>query len=258
MAMMLAGFGRAIGHVGRGVLDLVLPPRCLACGTEVDAPGSLCGECWGRLVFLVPPWCRCCGLPLPSVHPEAPLCGRCAVQPPLWDHARAALRYDEGCRRMVLGFKYRDRGDVAPVFARWMIAAAGDLLAEADLLAAVPLHRRRLWLRGYNQAVLLARPIARATGVRLIPDLLLRVRATRPQQGLSGAARLANVTAGAFRLHPRHAAEVAGRHVVLIDDVLTTGATVEACTRLLKRGGAERVDIVTLARVTRDLGRAIS
>jgi ComF family protein len=235
-----------------GLLDAVLPPRCLACGAIVESQGRVCAGCWRALTFLAPPQCRLCGYPLPHALPDAPLCGACAVEPPAFDRARAALRYDEGARSLILAFKHADRTDSAPAFGRWLARAGAELLAGADLIAPVPLHRWRLLKRGYNQAAILARALARETGVPLVPDLLQRRRATRSQQGLSGPARLANVTATAFGPHPWHKARLGGRRVVLVDDVMTTGATVGACAQVLRRAGAAEVDVLTLARVVRD------
>jgi ComF family protein len=247
---------RALRALGR-VLDLVLPPRCLACGAAVESQGRLCADCWRSLSFLGAPQCRLCGYPLPHAQPEAPLCGRCAVEPPAYDRARAALRYDEGARGLILAFKHADRTDTAPAFGRWLARAGAELLAEADLIVPVPLHRWRLLKRGYNQAAVLAQALARETGLPLIPDLLQRHRATPSQQTLSARARLANVTAGAFRPHPWHRRRAAGRRVVLVDDVLTTGATVGACARVLRQMGAVQVDVLTLSRVVRDAATPI-
>jgi ComF family protein len=240
-----------------GLLDLVLPPRCLGCGVVVRAPGSLCAECWRSLTFLGPPQCRVCGYPLPHALPEAPLCGACAAEPPAYDRARAALRYDDRSRGLILAFKHADRTDTGPTFGRWLARAGAELLADTELLAPVPLHRWRLLKRGYNQAAILAQAVAREAGVPLVPDLIQRVRATPSQQGLGGRARLANVTAGAFRVHPWHRRRIDGARVLLVDDVLTTGATVEACARVLHRAKVVQVDVLTLARVVRDASSPI-
>ena len=240
-----------------GLLDLILPPRCLRCGLAVEGQGRLCVECWRSLTFLGPPQCRLCGYPLPHALPAAPLCGECTREGPVYDRARAALRYDDGARRLILAFKHADRTDTAPAFGAWLARAGAELLADAELIAPVPLHRWRLLKRGYNQAAVLARALAKATGLPLIPDLLQRQKATPSQQGLSGQARLENVTAGAFRIHPWQRRRVEGRRVVLIDDVLTTGATVGACARVLRRAGASQVDVLTLARVVRDAATPI-
>lgn len=244
-------------RVAESTLDLLLPPRCLGCGEMVAAQGRLCPSCWRGLTFLEPPWCRLCGLPLPHALPEAPLCGRCAAQPPAYDRARAALRYDDGSRGLILAFKHADRTDITPIFAGWLSHAGAELLEDDEpVVAPVPLHRWRLLRRGYNQAALLARTFAAANGLRLVPDLLLRHRRTASQQGLGEQARRENVTAAAFRIHPRRARWITGRRVVLVDDVLTTGATLSACTTVLARAGAAAVDVLTLARVVRDESRA--
>lgn len=239
------------------VLDVLLPPRCLGCGAIVGDRASLCPGCWSRLAFIEAPLCRACGYPLPHALPEAPICAACAAAPPLYERARAALRYDEGSRRLILAFKHADRTDISRAFGGWMARAGAPLLAEADLVAPVPLHRWRLLRRGYNQAAILARSLRHAAHTwRLVPDLLERRRRTASQQGLSGEARLANVTRTAFRVHPRHRARVTGARILLVDDVLTTGATAAACASVLLSAGAAAVDLLTLARVVREGGRA--
>ncbi len=175
----------------------------------------------------------------------------CTCQPHRFARARAALLYDDACRPLILAFKYADAIHAAPAFSAWMARAGADLLAEADLLAPVPLHRWRLLKRRYNQAALLAQGVGRVSGVRAVPDLLQRIRSTRPQGGLTRAGRARNVR-GAFCIRPRHQALVQGKRVVLIDDVLTTGATVDECARILRVAGAIQVDVVTLARVPLD------
>lgn len=244
-------------RLGRAALDLILPPRCLGCGVEVRGVGSLCPECWAGLRFLTPPWCRTCGYPLPHAVPEAPLCPVCAAEPPAYDRARAALRYDEVSRRLVLAFKRGARFEGLRSFGRWLKAAGAELLGEVDAIVPVPMHRWRLLGRGYNQAGLLAQALARETGLPWLPDSLRRVRATASQQGLSAGARLENITAAAFAVPAGHVHKVEGARLLLIDDVLTTGATVAACTRVLRRHGAARVDVLTLARVVRDSGNPI-
>jgi ComF family protein len=177
-------------------------------------------------------------------------CGTCLGRPPRFRRARAALVYDDKSRRLVLPFKHGDRTDMARSCGRWMASAGGELLAEADLIAPVPLHWRRLFTRRYNQALLLARSVARASPARLAPDLLRRARWTGSQAGLKAQERRTNVRR-AFELHPRWTAAVRDKTILLVDDVLTTGATVEACTQALQRGGARHVDVLTLARVVR-------
>ncbi len=230
----------------RLALDFLMPPRCLCCGALVSEPGALCPNCWGRIGFLEAPFCVCCGSPFEfDVGPDA-LCVRCLTHPPRFDRARAVFRYDETSRALILRFKHADRTAAAPSFARWMARAGRDLLADADLLLPVPLHRWRLLRRRYNQAALLAWALSRQTGVSVDPLLLRRERDTSPQGRMTRKERRRNVR-GAFALSRPE--QVRGKKVVLIDDVLTTGATIDECARILKAAGAERVDVLTLAKV---------
>jgi ComF family protein len=178
------------------------------------------------------------------------LCGPCIGNPPRFDRARAALVYDEAAKRLILPFKHADRLDQAPALVRWMTRAGGELLASADLICAIPLHRQRLLARRYNQAAVLALGIAKATGLKAVPDLLQRIRATPSQGGLSATERRANVR-GAFIVNLRHLAGLAGKKIVVIDDVYTTGATLEEAARVLKKAGASTVDALAFARVVR-------
>ena len=226
------------------VLDLLLPPQCLACGAAVDRTGALCAECWSRTAFIVPPLCNRCGLPFEVDEGEDVLCGACLDTPPDFDGARAALRYEGVGRDLVLGFKLSDPTYTAPALVGWMARAGADLIAECDLAVPVPLHRWRLLARRYNQAALLAQLIGRKTGIVVQPDLLERVRPTKVQTRLSAAARVANVQ-GAFRVRPRFAGRISGARVLLIDD---TGATASACARALREAGAAQTAVLTLAR----------
>jgi ComF family protein len=236
------------------MLDAVLPPLCLGCNDIVEAPGNLCAACWQRFSFVAPPYCERCGYPFAQDLGGAALCGACSAKPPRYRRARPALVYDDHSRRLILPFKHGDRTDIARACGRWMARAGAELLSGADLVTPVPLHWRRLLTRRYNQAQLLARTVVRETGkgsaVRLAPDLLRRRRWTGSQSGLRAEERRSNVRQ-AFDIHPRWRAALAGTTVLLIDDVLTTGATIEACVRTLQRGGARHVDVLTLARVVR-------
>ena len=250
-----AGLGRqavrAAQAAGRRVVDLLLPPRCLACGEIVSADGALCPTCWSKVAFIAAPCCRRCGVPF-SFDPGAGAeCGECVRRPPPFERARAALRYDDASRPLILGFKHADRTHAAPAFAAWMARAAGPLLAEADVIVPVPLHWTRLVRRRYNQAALLALALGRIGARPVVPDALVRRRRTPSQGRLRRLGRFRNV-AGAFAVDPRRADRIAGRRVLLVDDVLTTGATVEACIRALRGAGATAVDVLTLARVVRE------
>jgi ComF family protein len=237
-------------RVALGALGAVLPARCLGCGKVVEAAGALCGACWGEIDFLAPPYCACCGLPFEVDPGEELLCGVCLKRRPAFARARAVFRYDERSRHLILGFKHGDRLNGAPAFGHWMARAGAPLLSAADMVAPVPLHWTRLFHRRYNQAALLAHAVGRASGVKVIPDLLLRRRRTPSQGGLNATERQRNMR-GAFALKPAHVGRVEGRRVVLIDDVLTTGATASACAETLIEAGASAVDVLTLARVAK-------
>jgi ComF family protein len=234
----------SVAAILRFALDAVLPPRCLSCGEIVVEAGVLCAACWRGVAFIAAPFCERCGLPFP--HEAAGICAACAAAPPHYDRARAVFRYDTASRELVIAFKHADKTHAAPAYGAWMRRAGAALLEEADLLVPVPLHWTRLFRRRYNQAALLAYAIDRG---RVVPDLLVRRRPTASQGHLGRSARSRNVT-GAFAV--RSGAGVAGKRIVLVDDVMTTGATVGECARVLRRAGAARVDVLTLARVVRE------
>ena len=238
----------ALKRTGGALLDLVLPPRCIACGEEVETVNALCAACWRKITFLGEPCCARCGLPFAHELGAGALCGACAEGPPAYDRARSALRYDEGSRKLILAFKHGDRLHGAPAFGDWMRRAGALLLADADLLMPVPLHWTRLLSRRYNQSSLLAHAVHRAGGPPVAPDWLIRKRRTVSQGEFGPEGRQRNVRS-AFALKPGKS--VQGRKIVLVDDVLTTGATVEECARVLKRAGADRVDALALARSLR-------
>ncbi len=228
-------------------LDFLYPPRCLSCERDVDRLGALCPECWKRLRFLIPPFCVRCGLPFPYDMGGETLCAACIADPPPFDRARTALAYDESSRALLIGLKH-NRLAALKTLGGWMLRDGGALLADADLVCAVPLHRWRLMKRGYNQAALLAAIVTKPSATRLVPDLLVRHRATPSQGGLSRSGRTRNVR-NAFRVHPRWKDTVKGARIVVVDDVFTTGATLGECCRTLRKAGAARVDVLCAARV---------
>jgi ComF family protein len=236
--------GPGLMALARRALDLLMPPTDLQ-GASVQSPG-LSAQTWSRITFIDDPVCDGCGQPA-----EFALVGRCAAceaRPHVFSRARAACLYDENSRGPILQFKHADRTDLGPLFARWLARSARDLLAEADCVAPVPLHPTRLFRRKYNQAAEIARPLSRLAGLTYLPDALVRRRATETQGGKSGSGRRRNVAA-AFEVPARKARLVAGRKIVLIDDVMTTGATLEGCTRALLKAGAVQVNVAVVSRV---------
>lgn len=249
VSWLTKGFWRT----GRGLLDAILPPLCLRCRAGVSEPQSLCGACWSSVRFLAAPWCVQCGLPFPHALGGAVRCGSCLARERPFLRLRSAIAYDDGSRELILGFKHADRLETVPLFVRWMQAVARPELEATDVVVPVPLHWRRHLMRKYNQAGLLAHGLVRGTGIAVRSDLLVRHRATESQGAMASArARLKNV-ATVFRVPEAVRSEVAGRRVVIVDDVLTTGATVSACAKALRRAGASSVSAVTLARVVRPL-----
>jgi ComF family protein len=229
------------------VAGIALPQLCAVCREPVEGAG-LCATCWARLAFIAPPYCERLGIPFAFEAGPGLLSMQAIADPPAYGRARAAVRYDEVARTLVHALKYGDRLDLAPIMGRWMANAGRALLADADALVPVPLHWRRQWARRFNQSALLAEVIAEASKRTVAHAAIKRVKATPQQVGLDKSARAENVQ-GAFRVPAEGKAEVVGRKLVLVDDVLTSGATVDACARTLLRGGAATVDVVVFARV---------
>jgi len=230
------------------VLDFALPPRCPGCGTVTGEPHRFCLDCWSRLSFLGEPCCVRCALPFDYGEGAAVECGRCIAEPPAYDRLRAAVAYGEVSRKVALKLKYGGRPGVAETIARFMERHLDPL--EDSVLAPVPLHRWRIWRRGYNQSALIAAALARRSGREARLGLVERVKATPPLRGMGPRERKLAVR-GAFRVGAKHKAGLKGRAVVLIDDVYTSGATANACARVLRRAGAASVNILCWARVVR-------
>jgi len=235
----------------RRILDLVLPPTCTGCGCQVVSAQTLCPECWSQLSFLSTACCDACGYPFSYEVPNRTLCGACVANPPPFDHARAALVYDDHSRTLVLGFKHADRTEAAELYAKWMVNAGRDLVMAVDVIVPVPLHWTRLFQRRYNQAALLAHQMGKLVGKPVLADGLARIRKTPSQGRLGRMARARNVQ-GAFSVSPRHMAKLKGKRVLLVDDVYTTGATLRTAARVLKRAGCGGVEALVLARVVRE------
>lgn len=232
------------------VADALFPPQCLACAGETGSAGSLCQSCWESVAFIDRQSCARCGIPMEIGFDGEAVCAGCLARPPAYERSISVFRYDTA-KELILRFKHADRTDFAPAFAAWMIRAGAPLLTETDLAVPVPLHRWRLLKRRYNQAAELANAVARRAGIVCLPDALVRTRPT-PSQGamVSARARRRNVLA-AFAVRPRAKEHLKGKRILLVDDVMTTGATLEACTRALRRAGAAAVTCLTLARVAR-------
>jgi len=233
----------------RGLVDVLMPPATFDDGARALAPG-LSDRAWSRVTFLEDPVCDGCGLAFE--HEAGSLgqdrCPACMARPHIFARARAACVYDEHSRDLILAFKHTDRLELAPLFTRWLTRAAAPLLDETDAVVPVPLHWSRLINRRANQAAEIARPLARATGRAYLPDALIRVRPTPSQGGKSARGRAQNVKK-AFAVPEHQARDVRGRRVLLVDDVLTTGATADSCARVLLEAGARSVGLAVIARV---------
>lgn len=243
-----ARWRRVAAAMVRSTFNAALPQLCPACRTPHGDGTGLCASCWSKLSLIEPPYCPRLGTPFAYDPGPGVLSMEAIANPPAYARARAAVRYDDISRTIVHAYKYGDRLDLAPLMARWMARAGDELLREAGGLVPVPLHWRRLWSRRFNQSATLARDISRLANVPVLYDVLARSRATPQQVGLTKAQRAHNVQ-GAFHVAPEHRAAIAGRRLVLVDDVLTSGATVDTCARALLRGGAAHVDVLVFARV---------
>ena len=243
--------GRA-GRAGRIIADFLLPPQCLSCRARVMEPATLCAECWRNLAFVTEPCCDRRGTPFAFDPGDGIVSAEALAHPPAWDRARAAVRFDERSRRLVHDLKYRDRHEVAALMARLMAVAGQSLMGESACVVPVPLYRWRLWRRRYNQSALLARRLCRSDApwgsLPFRPDLLERIRSTAAQVGLGYRERKANVR-DAFQVPERLRGDIAGRTVLLVDDVITSGATANACAAALKKAGAARVNVLAFALV---------
>lgn len=239
---------RFFRRAARAAVDLVLPPTCLACRKPVDVAGGLCPSCWTAMGFIERPYCERLGTPFVSEEGGALLSPTAIADPPAYERARAAARYGDVARELVHFLKYGDRLDLARPLGQWMARAGAELLSDADALVPVPLHWTRLLQRRFNQSAMLAQTIGAAANVAVADHIIVRSRATRPQYGLARSERARNVQ-GAFEVAKAARVDVKGRKLILVDDVLTSGATVDACARSLRRAGASRVDVLVLARV---------
>lgn len=229
-----------------GLADLVLPPVCLSCREPMQTHDTLCCACWREINFIRPPLCDRLGLPMPFDTGGVMVSAAAAASPPSFQRARAVAAYDGKMRELVHSLKFHDRHDLRRLLGRWLAAATADIIQDADVILPVPLSRWRLIQRRFNQAAILAQELGRHTSIRFEPQALVRKKNTSRQVGLSRRDRVTNVS-GAFVVPPSSRTKIEGRRILLIDDVITTGATVSACARALKRSGAVAVDVAALA-----------
>ena len=235
-----------VGAASRLLLNALLPPQCLKCDAVVDSVGALCATCFAGISFIAAPLCDACGAPFETPEAEYALCGACLQDRPTFSRARAVFLYNDGSRGLVLRLKHGDRTEAAVHFAKWMNRSGAEIIAACDVIVPVPLHRWRLLKRAYNQSALLANALGRVAGKPVAVDALVRIKATPTQGGLDRQARRRNVAKAFASASP---VKIAGKRVLLVDDVYTTGATVEACTDVLLNAGAQAVDVLVLARV---------
>lgn len=249
---MLAGreqMGWSLARVVAALGDLIVPPLCLSCHTPLATHDALCPKCWAEIDFIRAPLCDRLGLPMPFDTGGTMISAAAAAEPPDYERARAVACFEGLMRTLVHDLKFRDRHDAGRLFGRWLVEAGAELLTDADLIVPVPLTRGRLLHRRFNQSAILAHQVSRLTGLAVDQSVLARTRRTAPQVGLTRRQRRENV-AGAFAVAKGREARICGARIVLIDDVITTGATAGACARALKKSGAARVDVLSLALVT--------
>jgi ComF family protein len=239
--------GQGINEIFPAVLDFLIPPVCLACGEKVLKNGGLCHSCWQELMFIEKPFCKICGLKLPEYTSEGMECVDCLQDPPSFNAARSALKYNGTAAHLIARFKYKDRTENYKILSHWIEMAAGDLIKESDVIMPVPLHRIRLFARGYNQSALLARKIAENADKQYSPQVLKRIKLRPPQASLGRDERINNVS-NVFAVNQRHRNLISDKIVAVVDDVMTTGATLNEIAKILCDAGAKKVYCLTIAR----------
>ncbi len=229
------------------LLDIIYPPRCIACGDNVHENGTICAKCWGEINFISDPQCQICGFPFDFKVEGNPICAGCIDEKPKFSKARAVFLYDDASRRMITSFKYNDRIENRVAYARWMARVGAEMLADADYIIPVPIHFAKLLLRKYNQAGLLALEIAKISGNKVLVNALIRKKYTRKQAGLNRRLRFENIS-GAFKINQKYAAILKDKKILLVDDVITTGATADECAKILLKAKVAKVEVLALAK----------
>jgi ComF family protein len=245
---LLAAVGRSAQRAWAATADFIVPPVCLGCQKPLGSHDCLCAACWCQMSFIRAPLCDRLGWPMPFDTGGVMISAQASAEPPDYDRARAVARFEGLMRDLVHGLKYADRHDARRLFGTWVAAAGSDLLADADVIIPVPLHRWRLLTRRFNQSAIIAGEVAKISGLPLDQRILERVKPTPQQVRMTRDQRRLNMS-GAFKVAAGRGGEIEDKRVVLIDDVITTGATVNACARALKRAGAARVDVLALGLV---------
>lgn len=230
----------------RHISDFIYPPSCAGCGRSTGGAGAFCIQCWSGIKFIERPYCEVLGIPFVYDHGEGVVSAEAIANPPSFNRLRSAVIHEGAARKLVHQLKYHDCTDLAQLMASWMSRAGGDALVECDCIIAVPLHRRRFFMRRFNHSAELARHLAVLSSKTFLPSTLIRVKPTSRQVGLSARARKENVR-GAFAVLPGREADILGKRIVLVDDVYTTGATVSAAAKRLKKSGAADVTVLTFA-----------
>lgn len=240
----------AMENLFNAFVNLLLPIRCVSCGVIVDGNGGICPACFAKIHFISAPYCSLCGMPFEyaeqgfETSENALICGRCIENPPFYSKAMSAIKYNENSRSLLLSFKYFDRTDLAETFSKWMISAGEDVIKKSDIIIPVPMHKTRMLIRKYNQAALLANKISIKTNIPTVHNILVRNKKTAPQK--QGREKRALNVKGAFKvLNPDI---ITDKSVLLIDDVITSGATINECATTLKKNGAKDVFALSLAR----------
>jgi ComF family protein len=230
-------------------VDIVFPHKCLSCKEQVESDGSLCHICWEEIEFITTPQCFQCGTPFEIESSDLSICGQCISNPPKYSKARALFCYNEKSSRIITSFKYYDNTHYSKHFAKWLIRTGNELIKKSDIITPVPLHKLRMISRRYNQSALICNQLGIITGKNVNNEILIRHKNTKPQAGLTFKTRIDNVKS-AFRINNRYKNDVVDKTILLVDDVMTTGSTINACTKTLLKAGAREVFVLTIAATT--------